>query len=365
MAIERSRSGNGAHAWIFFAEEVQAFKARQLGSLILSLSSLQRPLLSLESYDRFFPSQDIVPKGGFGNLIALPLQKKARDKGNSIFVDSHMQPISHQWEYLANVCRLTPMDVEIILNRHLSMPKLLESEVDDIDLSTAEAVMDVVVSKSSEEEFDGVIDIELSNQLSIDTRGLPSKVFSALKRSATLANPEFFKLQNMRRSTWKTPRYIFCGETRDKCLILPRGNLDFCKNLAGEIGAEVSLHDVRPKVKRKKFRFLGELRPDQKKAVKEMCKHEYGVLVAPPGVGKTVMGCYIISKRKLSTLILVHKKPLMDQWIDQIQKFIDIDPKEIGSYGGTRKKPKGKIDVAMLQALGNLQDSTEFLSQYG
>jgi superfamily II DNA or RNA helicase len=365
VAIERSRSGNGAHAWIFFAREIQAYQARQLGSLILSLASLQRPTLSLSSYDRFFPNQDVIPKGGFGNLIALPLQRQARSQGNSVFLNSDMQPISHQWQYLASVRRLTPEDLDLILARHFPVSKLIESEVEEVDRSTAEALMDIVVKKTKEEEFDGIIDIEQSDQLSIDARNLPSKVFSALKRSATLANPEFFKLQNMRRSTWKTPRYIFCGEMKNDRLILPRGNLDFCKELAEEIGAEVVLHDMRPKFKRKRFKFLGELRPDQNRAVKKMAQHDYGVLVAPPGVGKTVMGCSMIAKRKVSTLVLVHKKPLMDQWIDQIKKLIDLDPKEIGSYGGTKKKPKGKIDVAMLQTLGNLEDSTEFLSQYG
>lgn len=365
VAIERSRSGHGAHAWIFFADEVPAYQARQLGSLILSLTSMNRPEISLSSYDRFFPNQDSIPKGGFGNLIALPLQREARQIGNSVFIDSNFEPINDQWKYLAGVKRLTSEDIELILARNIPASKIIEREAHDIEVSAAEAVMDVVVKKTTEEEFNGIIDIEFNQNLTIDTRNLTSKVFCALKRSATLANPEFFKLQSMRRSTWKTPRYIFCGEVEENRLIIPRGNLDFCKDLAEEIGAEVILHDMRPKFKKKRLKFVGELRADQKKAINKMVEHEHGVLVAPPGVGKTVMGCYMMTKRKVSTLILVHKKPLMEQWVDQIKKFIDIDPKEIGTYGGLRKKPKGKVDIAMLQTLVKLEDSTEFLSRYG
>ena len=364
-AIEISRSGNGAHAWIFFSGEIPAHQARQLGSLILSLSSLQRPSLSLASYDRFFPNQDVIPKGGFGNLIALPLQRIARNSGNSLFINDSFEPIEDQWEFLTNVKRLSCDDVDFILARNLPQSTILKMEHDDFELSCAEAVMDIIVRKTKEDSFDDTIEIELKDQLYIETKNLPSKVFSSLKRSATFANPEFFKLQRMRFSTWKTPRYIFSGDMEGDKLILPRGNLDFCNELAEEIGAEITIYDQRPKFKRKRIKFIGELRKDQKKAVKEMAKHDFGVLVAPPGVGKTVMGCYMIAKRKLPTLILVHRKPLMEQWVERISEFLDVDPKEIGSYGGTKKKPKGKIDVAMLQTLGKLEDSPEFLSQYG
>ncbi|PIR23531.1 MAG: hypothetical protein COV44_02345 [Deltaproteobacteria bacterium CG11_big_fil_rev_8_21_14_0_20_45_16] len=261
--------------------------------------------------------------------------------------------------------RLSPEDIDVILARHLPLSNLLERDSDDFELSSADSIMDVVLTKTKEDDFEGVIEIELNDQLYVNTQNLPPNIVASLKRSATFANPEFFKLQQMRFSTWKTPRYIFCGSTNGNQIVLPRGNLDFCKDLGEELGGEVIIHDTRPKFRRKRIKFKGELRTDQKKAVKEMVKHDFGVLVAPPGVGKTVIGCYMIAKRKLSTLVLVHRKPLMDQWIDRIGDFLDIDPKEIGSFGGVRKKPKGKIDVAMLQTLSKLEDSSDFLSQYG
>lgn len=156
-----------------------------------------------------------------------------------------------------------------------------------------------------------------------------------------------------------------CCELKDDKLILPRGTLDKCIEVFDRTGVKVSVTDQRPKPKRLKVKFIGELRKDQKKAVKEVNKNEFGVLVAPPGVGKTVMGCNLIAKRKVPTLILVHRKPLMDQWLSKISEFLDVDSKEIGSYGGSKKKLKGKVDVAMLQTLNNLEDSDEFLSQYG
>ena len=363
--LERSKSGNGGHAWIFFDDLVPAYLARQLGTIILTLASAHRPNLSLGSYDRFFPNQDTVPKGGFGNLIALPLHKTHRDAGNSLFVDSDLNQITDQWKYLANVKLLSFDDIDILLLKNLPKENLTNIDFEDEEILNAEKSIDVIFNKTRREDFSGEIVFKLGGQIAIDIELLPTSIISSFKRTATFANPEFFKLQKMRFSTWKTPRYIFCGDYENNQLVIPRGNLDSCIELAEEVGADVKIVDERPKFKRIKVKFTGELRKDQKKAVKEVSKHEFGVLVAPPGVGKTVMGCQIIAKRKLPTLILVHRKPLMEQWIERIKEFMDIDPKEIGSYGGSKKKPKGKIDIAMLQTLSNLEDSDEFLSQYG
>tara|TARA_Y100001935_G_C17300648_1_gene508989 strand:- start:852 stop:2864 length:2013 start_codon:yes stop_codon:yes gene_type:complete len=365
VGIERSRSGNGGHAWIFFDEEIAAFKARQLGTLIISTALIEYPSLSLESFDRLFPSQDYMPSGGFGNLIALPLQRNARDYSNSLFVDDNFVPIEDQWHFLSNIRRLSYFEVDSILAQHLPKFENLKLEYDEPEVANAEAAIEIILGRALNEEFEGQIDIILKNQISIDLKKIPKKLISALRRIATFANPEFFKMQRMRFSTWNTPRYISCCELRDGHLLLPRGTLDRCIEIFDETGIEVNVIDQRPKSKRLKVKFNGELRTDQKKAVTEVCRHDFGVLVAPPGVGKTVMGCNIIAKRKVPTLVLVHRKPLMDQWISRISEFLDIDPKEIGSYGGSRKKPKGKIDVAMLQTLNNLEDSDDLLSQYG
>ncbi len=363
--LERSKSGNGGHAWIFFETFTPAYLARQLGTIILTLASAYRPKLSLGSYDRFFPNQDTVPKGGFGNLIALPLFKTTRDLGNSLFIDENFNPVEDQWKFLSDVRMLSCDDLDVLLLKNLPKENITDIDFEDEEILNAEKSIDVIFSKTKRDTFTDEINFKIGGQIKIDIEGLPSSLISALKRTATFANPEFFKLQKMRFSTWKTPRYIFCGEYENKQLIIPRGNLDSCIDLVEEMGGTVNIIDERPKFKRIKVKFVGKLRPDQIKAVKEISKHEFGVLVAPPGVGKTVMGCQLIAKRKLSTLVLVHRKPLMEQWIERIKEFLDIDPKEIGSYGGSRKKPKGKIDIAMLQTVSNLEDSVEFLSNYG
>lgn len=365
VGIERSRSGNGGHAWIFFEEEVPAFKARQVGTLILSLALVEHPLLSLSSFDRLFPNQDYIPSGGFGNLISLPLQRKVRNNGNSLFIDDNFNPIIDQWGFFANIRRLSEFELDSILAQYLPKYDNLKSEYDEPEVEKAEAIIDVALKKVLNEEFDGDVEIILKDQLYFNIKKIPKKLMTALKRIATFANPDFFKMQRMRFSTWNIPRYISCCELQGKYLILPRGLLDKCIEVFYETGVQVSIIDQRPKPKKLIVKFMGNLRKDQKKAIKEIGKNDFGVLVAPPGVGKTVMGCYIISKRKVPTLILVHRKPLMDQWISRISEFLDIDSKEVGSYGGSRKKPKGKIDVAMLQTLSKLENFDDLLSQYG
>jgi hypothetical protein len=322
--------------------------------------------INLKSYDRFFPNQDYIPKGGYGNLIALPLQHKTRLLENNVFVDDNLKMIDEQWSYLSSIKALSYDDIDIILSR--ALPKNSTNsiaEFDDLDIQFAEKTLNSISKKLQTEVFEESVSIRVKDQIYINMEGLPNSLVSGFKRTATFANPEFFRMQRMRFSTWKTPRYVFCGDFKGNELILPRGCLDLCLDLSNQIGANVNTFDERPSFKKIKVKFKGKLRADQQKSVKETLKFDTGVLVAPPGVGKTVMGCYLIAKRKLPTLILVHRRPLMDQWIDRLKEFLDIDPKDIGSFGGSRKKPKGKIDLVMLQTLSNLEDSEEFLSQYG
>lgn len=365
VAIERSRSGKGGHAWVFFQEDVTALKARQLGTLILALTMMSSPELSLDSFDRLFPSQDYMPSGGFGNLIALPLQRLARDKGNSVFVNDDFDPIKDQWHYLSGLRRLSEFELDSILAQNLPDANSFSLNFYDQEVAAAEALLEEPLKKAFDEEFEGDLSLVLKNQIYIRYDILPKKLVAPLRKVATFANPEFFKLQKMRFSTWGTPRYISsCGLEQNQ-LVMPRGVLDKVIDVLERVGIDVGVDDQRAKPKRLKVKFLGELRKDQKKAVAAISKHDFGVLVAPPGVGKTVMGCYLIAKRKVPTLILVHRKPLMDQWLERIKEFLDIGPKELGSYGGSRKKPKGKIDVAMLQTLNKLEDSADLLSNYG
>jgi len=365
VEIERSRSGEGAHAWIFFSERVPARLARQLGTVIMTRAQAARHTMSLESYDRFFPNQDYMPKGGFGNLIALPLQKNAREKHNSEFLDDNLVELPNQWAHLSGVKRISGDELRILLGQHMQQESFSTIRFEDAAVSTAERALDAGGRKVVAGCFPGVIHIECKNQIEIKLDGLPSEIVAALKRTATFANPKFFELERMRFSTWKTPRYIFCGEVQPDRLILPRGCLDACLKIAEKAGSRVVLRQSVPEPKKMKTTFSGELSSIQKKAVATLCESDIGVLVAPPGAGKTVMGCALIAKRKLPTLILVHRMPLLEQWRAQLSTFLGIDPKKIGILGKNKKKKTGRIDIGMLQTLANLEDAAEELSSYG
>ncbi len=365
IAIERSRSGNGAHAWIFFSQPVPARLARQLGTAIMVRASSRRYTLSLDSHDRFFPSQDFIPKGGFGNLIALPLQKQAREQGNTVFVNDDMIPYEDQWEFLSRQRRLSLDDVVSVL-------KEIDSKDNsdfifpfrDSDVQIAEKTINYDVKEIKSDFFPHTIQMRLRSQLEVDIKNLPSKLISAFKRKATFANPKFFELQRLRFSTWKTPRYIFCGELRSHHLILPRGSVEACLKLSKDAGAEVNLVDKRVALKKVRMRFQGKLSREQKRAVTELIKHENGVLVAPPGIGKTVIACSVMGNRKVRTLVLVHRKQLMDQWKNRLLEFLTLKPEKIGILSGSIKKITGIVDIAMLQTLARMREAGNLLSNY-
>ena len=363
ISIERSRSGNGAHAWIFFNSPIQSRIARQLGGLIMSRAIAKRYSISLESYDRFFPNQDTLPKGGFGNLIALPLQRAPRQKGNTVFVDDQFNPYPEQWEYLSKSKMLSSDEVHHIIAENV--PKRSKATlIEDIDILQAEKTIDIIESKL-DQIFLGDVILDLDSGISINITGFPSKLISALKRTATFANPKYFELQRLRFSTWKTPKYIFCGELNENQLVLPRGLFDDCLRIVKETGANIKVLDQRKDHPKFKVRFKGELNKNQKIALKEISEHENGVLVAPPGSGKTVIGCALIAKRKLPTLVLVHRKQLMVQWKQQLLNFLNLDKKQIGIFENNQKRRTGIIDIGMLQTLSKALKENSLLSDYG
>jgi len=364
--IERSRSGNGGHAWIFFKEPIPARLARQLGTILLSHAIGERHRLSFESYDRFFPNQDTIPKGGFGNLIALPLQRKPRKAGNSVFVDDHFNPWPDQWEFLSKVCLLSNTEVINFINAYSrTAPKATLPESPDPEIAQAERL--ISSDAASIGSYIGEISIVLSNHIEIPLTGIPSRLIAAYKRIATFANPKFFELQRLRFSTWKTPRYICCAELSDdgKKIVLPRGLLSQCIQVSESTGAKVAISDHRPKYNRISIKFTGELLSPQSAAVRALVKNESGVLVAPPGAGKTVIGCALICKHKLPTLILVHRKQLAEQWKQRLLQFTNLTKKQIGIYDLKDEKRKGIVDVGMFQSLAHTNNCSRLIAEYG
>lgn len=362
--VERSRSGNGAHAWIFFSEAIPARLARSLGTLILSKCIEANHNISLKSYDRFFPNQDCLPEGGFGNLIALPLQRIAREKGNSLFVNNDLVPVADQWKTLSEVRRVGAADVRALLEK-FQPEKVKQNDVSDNAMLVDEMIFSSESSPKSVNLDMKEIIISLGGMIRIPIEGLPSRLITSLKKTSSFANPEFYKRQRMRMSTYEVPRFLFSGELTNEEIILPRGVLDKVKEILRKAKAQVVISEERAKGKKLKISFKGELRGQQSDAVAEIFKSDIGVLQAPPGAGKTVMACSLIAKRKVATLILVHRQPLVDQWKERLESFLDLKEGVVGIYTGTKKKLKGQIDIAMLPSLSKFEELDELVEKYG
>ncbi len=370
-AVERSRSGNGAHVWFFFSSPVPATTARKMGCYLITETMSRRHQLSMKSYDRLFPSQDTMPRGGFGNLIALPLQHEPRKEGNSVFLDENLQPHAddQQWAYLASVPRIDPATVETIAREATSQGSVVGVRMAEL-AGEEEAPWARLPSRNPRppvitEPLPPVVRAVLAQKLFVEKEGLPSPLINQVKRLAAFQNPEFYKKQSMRLSTATTPRVIACAEDLPRFVGLPRGRQIELEALLRGYGVALRVEDERAAGEPLGFGFQGKLTPVQQKAVEALLGHDIGVFVAPPGVGKTVVGTYLVAERRCSTLILVHRRPLLDQWLAQLSLFLGIEPKEIGQIGAGKKTGNGKLDVAMIQSLVRKGKVKDIVANYG
>ena len=354
-AVEISRSGNGAHLWIFFDEKIPANEARLLGFGLLDKAMEVYPNLTFDSYDRLFPNQDILPEGGFGNLIALPLQRKARQAGNSSFVDAELNVIEDQWQHLAQMKRLSRQELNKILPQ-ISSNSILISEQNVADTRPPweiTAKPNPLVLENPPQQ----ITLTLANHIYFELKALPSALSARLRRLASFSNPVFFKTQALRFSTHGIPRFISCARIERGYLALPRGCLDDALALLKEHKIDVQIEDKREVgAKLSNIKPMITLRKNQLTAVKAICKHDTGILHAPTAFGKTVTAIEIIARRKTNTLILVHSRQLLDQWQERLRTF--LPETEIGVIHGGKKKPTRVVDIATYQTLINKKDNT-------
>ena len=354
-SIERSRSGNGGHVWIFFAEPVPATLARQMGTFLLSQTMERRPEIGLDSYDRFFPSQDTLPKGGFGNLIALPLQKKPRENGNSVFVDEHFVPYEDQWAFLATLSRMTQADVQTVVRNAEKQDELLGIRLPVTDEDGDHPWAAPPSRKHKDPPVVGPlpeqIELVIGNQIYIPKADLTPSLRNRLIRLAAFQNPDFYQAQGMRLSTYGKPRIISCCEDFPKYLGLPRGCMNELVALLESLQIKTNLTDERYAGTRLEVRFQGVLRDEQQQSADTLLQHETGILAASTAFGKTVVAAYLIAQRQVNTLVVVHRRQLLDQWIHALSQFLGISPKDIGQFGGGKHKPNGNLDVAMIQSL--------------
>lgn len=356
---EISRSGLGAHIWFFFITPIPAQLARKVGTLLLSKTMEEYPRLKFSSYDRMFPAQDFLPKGGLGNLIALPLQNKPRKNGFSVFVDDNFIPFADQWLLLSNIKKINSNAIENILNWNKisldalfeELPKKLNNEQDKESLKNT--------------DLPKTIKAELSNMVYIDTSNVPPKLLNTIKKLAAFRNPEFYKLQAMRLPIYNKPRVISCAEIEETHIALPRACINSLKVLLNDLNINFELQDKRLTGNKIRICFNGKLRTEQKLLIDKILKNDICIMSAPTAFGKTVVAANIISKRKTNTLILVHRKQLLGQWKERLAAFLKGKKIKIGVLGAGKSKANYQIDVAMLQTLSRRTDLREIMSKYG
>ncbi|MBW7893473.1 MAG: DEAD/DEAH box helicase family protein [Opitutaceae bacterium] len=372
VAVERSRSGNGAHGWIFFAEPVPAVTARRLGTILVAKASALRPTMKLAAYDRLFPNQDTLPVGGFGNLIALPLAKAPRENGNTIFLDTNLRPIGDQWANLAALPRLSRDALERALARIAPVAPLsppaqtgrAPEQNDDFALKNDAMVLDLSQPRIRKGMISGEVTVRLDAQIHVP-RSLPMPVLAMLRRLATFPNPVFHEKLRLRFATFDTPRFLFAGEWHPDRLVLPRGVLDQCLATLETAGATVAVQDARDVGTRVPWKFQGELHENQEAAVRTMLAEDQGILCAPPGAGKTVMGCALIARARTSALVLVHRAVLVEQWRETAMRFLGLKRKQIGLWRGNSPRLTRRLDIAMLPSLGRVENPAAIFAGYG
>ena len=359
--VEKSRSGNGAHVWIFFETSIPARIARKMGNILLT-KTMEKTSLELDSYDRLFPNQDTMPKGGFGNLIALPFQGESSKKGNTVFVNKYFETEKDQINILKNLKRMKSNEVNDFIDKY---------KEDDFEEPNTEKVLndDEIPKKENIREtiFKNNVECIFENQIYVKKLKLLPNEVTYLKRLASFTNPQFYELQKLRMPIFykTTPRIISCFEEDERYLILPRGCMDKIKEICEKSNVKLIIKDKRKNELETNYQFKGKLNKKQEKAMNELLKYDTGILCAATGFGKTVISAQIISILKMNTLIIVNRNNLLEQWKEKLSYFLNINKKEIGQIGASKEKLNGKLDVASFQSLYKREDLDEILNKYG
>lgn len=373
--IERSRSGNGAHVWILFDEHIKAQTARRLGNAILTEAMEREGRMSFKSYDRFFPNQDYMPTGGFGNLVALPLQGRVRKDGNSVFVNDDFIPFTDQWAYLQGMKKMTVSEVEMLVSRYDREP------LGELSKSSESAPWERPLPKPmNKADFPNRITIVRSSGIYIPITNLSAKAINHLKRLAAFKNPEFYAKLGMRLPVYNLPRVISCSEITDDYLILPRGCEESAIDFLRGNNVDVEIQDKTNPGLPIAVEFNGQLYPEQEQAIEVLARYRCGTLYATTAFGKTVTAAAMIARKKVNTLILVHTKALLDQWRKRLLEYLMTDfqpegqPKgrgrrkkfqQFGALSSTENTLNGKIDIALLQSCINDNVVKPFVREYG
>ena len=379
LAVEKSRSGKGIHFWIFFSEFIPVSLARKFGSSLITSAMKKNHNVSFKTYDRMIPSQDTLPKGGFGNLIALPLQKHPRKQGNSEFVDENFKNVIDQWNYLFNIRKYTREEIEQFIKELAP-----DGDLGVLHISFVEGEKPWERKKASPHiskgDFPIEVDIVRSNMIYIKKNGISNSAMNTLKRLAAFQNPEFYKAQAMRLSTYNIPRIISCSDETEHYICLPRGLENEAVKIIKISSSKINLIDKTNMGKKIDVLFNGSLYDEQQTAANTLLSHNNGILAATTAFGKTVIGAFLIAERKVNTLILVHRTNLLSQWVARLSEFLQINeepaqeftPKgrkkkksKIGLIGGGKESLSGIVDVAIMQSLLIDKEVKDLVSDYG
>ena len=387
VLVERSRSGKGAHVWLFFESPIAVSTARRFGMALLTKGAESVEQKNFKSYDRMLPVQDKMPVGGLGNLIALPMQGQALRKGNSAFIDIDWRVVPEPWNLMKNVKKLTPQYVDEkikewtsegvlgILATDLSGDVLAEGDINKTKPWEKKEKQFII-----KDDIDGVVNIVSANQLYVEKQNIKARTLNRIRRLAAFSNPEFYKNMAMGFSTNGIPRIIQCSADTEKYICLPRGCEDKVLELFHEADVAYHLTDQKEDGRCIKVNFIGELYPEQLKAAERMPQYHYGILGAATGFGKTVIGAWIVAECKVNELILVHNREIMKNWINDLESFLEIEEplptyqtkrgirtrkSLIGKLYGGHDSLGGIVDVAMITSFGKNDLIDERIKDYG
>jgi len=382
IAVERSRSGRGCHGWFFFENQLPATLTRKFGTALLTSAMSRRHEIQFKSYDRLFPSQDTMPKGGLGNLIALPLQKAAREKANSEFIDETFQSYVDQWAFLSTIQKISENRLEHLISELSHGHELGELKIDEEEEKPWETNKPKTVLAKS--DFPNRLDIVRANMLYIPKAGISQRALNRIKRLASFKNPMFYRQQAMRLPTYGHPRVISCADETKEYLCLPRGCEPELFSELDELGIEFRLIDKTYCGKRIDVEFNGQLRDEQSLALNHLLRHKTGILSGTTAFGKTIVAIKLIAEKKVNTLILVDKVSLLSQWKEKLSEFMIVNeplPEQpstaakkrgrkkkvsvIGQLGSGKNTLSGVVDIAVMQSLSRKGEVKECVKNYG
>ena len=343
--LERSRSGNGGHVWFFFEQPYPAWKSRKIAFQLLRDAGILSEFEKDGSFDRLFPNQDDHSGKGFGNLIALPLNQKMMTDGNTCFISPESgEAFKDQWAFLEGIERVNPAHLDQVYNY------IADGSHKSLETNT---------------RADDGFDIILDRQVWLNRYNLQPKLIKYIREELNFINADYLMKKKMGRNTWKTEKYFNLIGEQEEMITLPRGFLPELIKFCRKESIPFQLNDKREKRSPANYQSSIKLYPYQEKALEPTRTKDFGVLVAPPGSGKTIMGLELIARKKQPALIIVHRKQLFDQWIDRIESFLGIPKRDIGKFSGSQKEKREQITVAMIQSLNQNEESDQLLDSFG